>query len=386
VYNKPMNRENFRWGVILPLAFVLGVGLFAWRSLDWSGGASAAGPAPQPEIPVTAGTAEAKDVPVYVRGLGTVQAYYTVTVRSRVDGQIMDVLYQEGQEVKVGDRLLQIDPRPFRAALEQAQATKEKDQAQLGGAETDLKRYAGLVGPGYQTKQSYDDQKALVAQLEAAVKADQAQVDGDNLNLAYADIRSPIAGRTGARLVDPGNYVQAAQGTALVTITQVKPIFVDFPVPQDQLDAIRQHQAEGQLTVLAYGAGDQTPIATGKLTLINNQVDSTTGTIQLKATFANEDERLWPGAFVNARLILATRRNAITVPATAVLQGPDGSYAYVIKPDSTVEHRNVDVAAVQDGIAVIDKGIAAGESVVVTGQYRLVDGSRIRINSPQPTG
>lgn len=373
-----------RLGVILPLAAALAAGAAVWRSLDRSEHASAAGPARQQEIPVTAGTAETRTVPIFVRGLGTVQAHYMVTIRTRVDGEIMQVFYREGQEVEAGDRLLQIDPRPFQATLDQAKATQEKDEAQLAGAEVDLKRYAGLVGPGYQTKQAYDDQKALVAQLQATVKGDQAQVQADQLNLVYADVRAPIDGRTGARLVDPGNFVQASQSTALVTIAQIKPIYVSFPVPQDQLDAIRRSQATAPLAVLAYGSDDQTLLSRGELTLINNQVDATTGTVQLKGTFANEDERLWPGEFVNARLVLGQRENAVTVPAQTVMHGPGGDYVYVIKPDDTVEHRDVAVAATQDDVAVIAKGLAVGEKVVVDGQYRLTDGAKVKIRTGQP--
>lgn len=370
--------------VILPLAVLLAAGILVWRSVDWSEHAGAAGPPRQQEIPVTAGSAETKTVPVYIRALGTVQANYMVTVRTRVDGQIMQVFYQEGQEVKAGDRLLQIDPRPFQAALDQAKATQEKDEAQLAGAAVNLKRYAGLVGPGYQTKQAYDDQKALVDQLQATVKADQAVVQADALNLVYADVRSPIDGRTGARLVDPGNFVQASQGTALVTIAQIKPIFVDFPIPQDRLEVIRRNQEKKPLTVQAYANDDQTLLAEGELTLINNQVDAATGTVQLKGTFRNQDERLWPGEFVNARLVLATRENAVTVSAQTVMHGPDGDYVYVIKPDDTVERRAVEVAAVQDQLAVIAKGLAAGETVVVEGQYRLSEGAKVKIRAATP--
>jgi membrane fusion protein, multidrug efflux system len=370
--------------VALGLLFLVG-GLFAWRNFTHTDQANAAARAAVPqEIPVTAGKAEAKDVPIYVTALGTVQAYYTVTVRTRVDGQIMQVFYQEGQEVKVGDRLLQIDPRPFQAALEQAQATEERDEAQLQGAEIDLKRYAGLVGPGYQTKQAYDDQKALVAQLQGTVKADHAQIDTAQLNLTYADVRAPIDGRVGARLVDPGNFVQAAQGTALVTITKIRPIFVDFPVPQDKIQTIREQMKQGSLAVLAYANDDKTLLSKGVLTLVNNQVDTTSGTIQLKGTFENADERLWPGEFVNARLVLGLRKNAVTVPARTVMQGPNGYFAYVIKSDGTVERRDVKVAAIQDGLAVIGQGIAANQQVVVDGQYRLTDGARVRIETGPP--
>jgi multidrug efflux system membrane fusion protein len=340
-------------------------------------------PPPQAVIPVTPGTVTVKDVPVYVRGLGTVQAFNTVQVKSRVDGNITQVQFTEGQEVKQGDPLFQIDSRPFQAVLEQAQANLQKDQSQLQGAELDLARFAKLVEPGFQTRQSYDDQKATVGQLQGAIKADQALIDSSQLNLDYANVRSPITGRTGARLVDLGNFVQASAGTNLVTVTQMKPIYVTFTVPQDNLDQIRQNQTQAPLTVQAYASDDKTLLATGKLTLINNQVDTTTGTIQLKATFDNGDERLWPGAFINARLIVSTKKNALTVPAQTVMQGPNGAYAYTIKPDKTVERKDVDVALTQDGEAVIDKGLAPDDTVVVDGQYRLTKGSKIKDQNQQ---
>jgi len=340
-------------------------------------------PPPQAVIPVTPGAITVKDVPVYVRGLGTVQAFNTVQIKSRVDGQITQVMFNEGQEVKEGDPLFQIDPRPFQAVLEQAQANLQKDQSQLQGAELDLARFAKLVEPGFQTRQSYDDQKATVGQLQGATKADQALIDSSQLNLDYANVRSPITGRTGARLVDLGNYVQASAGTNLVTVTQMKPIYVTFTVPQDNLDQIRQNQTQAPLTVQAYASDDKTLLATGKLTLINNQVDTTTGTIQLKATFGNEDERLWPGAFINTRLIVSTKKNALTVPAQTVMQGPNGAYAYTIKPDATVERKDIEVALTQDGEAVIDKGLAPDDKIVVDGQYRLTKGSKIKDQNQQ---
>jgi multidrug efflux system membrane fusion protein len=339
-----------------------------------------------PEIPVTAGMTEIKDVPVYVRGLGTVQAYNTVTVKSRVDGQITKVQFVEGAEVRAGDPLFQIDPRPYQATLDQASANLQKDQAQLEGAERDLARYGKLVGPGFQTRQSFEDQQATVGQLQGSVKADQALIDSSKLNLDYADVRSPINGRTGARLVDLGNFVQASQATNLVTITQLKPIFVSFTVPQDALDQIRQNQAKAPLTVIAYAQDDKTELAEGRLSLINNQVDTTTGTILLKATFDNADERLWPGSFVNARLILSVRKDAVTVPAETVMQGPNGAYAYVIKPDQTVERQDIDVAATQDGMAVIGKGLGPNQKIVVDGQYRLTNGSKVRTAAPSKAG
>jgi len=353
-------------------------GLAVWYFAAHQNPAGVEGARAAPAIPVTDGKAETKDVPVFVTGIGTVQAYNSVSVKSRVDGQITKVFFKEGEEVKAGDPLVQIDPRPFQAALEQAIATKEKDEAQLQGALLNLDRYAKLVIPGYQSRQSYEDQKATVGQLRGAVKADQALIDNAQLNLDYTLVRAPIDGRTGQRMIDIGNYIQGAQSTNLVIIAQLKPIFVSFTVPQESLDDIRQNQSKAPLDVVAYGSDDRSVLSTGKLTLIDNQVDVATGTIHLKATFENTDERLWPGEFVNARLILSMRRNAVTVPAPTVMQGPQGAYVYVIKPDSTVEHRDVQVAMTQDGLAVVDKGLAEGEHVVVDGQYRLSDGTKVK--------
>jgi multidrug efflux system membrane fusion protein len=335
-------------------------------------------------IPVTAGQAVAKDVPVFLTGLGTVQAFNSVTVKSRVDGAITEVFFTEGQEVKAGDPLFQIDPRPFQTVLDQAQANKAKDTAQLAGVQRDLDRYAKLLPQGFQTAQSYEDQKATFGQMQGTVAADQAQIEAAQLNLDYANIRSPIDGRTGARLVDQGNFIQASQGAALVTIAQLKPIFVSFTVPQGSLGDIRSSEHDGKLSVVAEGQEAGKPIGTGQLTLIDNQIDTTTGTIHLKATFDNADEALWPGEFVNVRLITAQRKDAVTVPAQTVMQGPNGAYAYVIKPDDTVERRDVQVAATADGSAVIAKGIVAGENIVVDGQYRLTNGAKVKTDAAQP--
>jgi membrane fusion protein, multidrug efflux system len=337
----------------------------------------------QPQIPVTAETAEAKNVPVYVEGLGTVQAFNMVAVRPRVDGQITKVFFQEGHDVKAGEALVQIDPRPFQAAVAQAQATKEKDQAQLQSAQLDLERFAKLLTPGFQTRQGYDQQNATVAQLQATLKADQAQIDNAQLNLDYSLVRSPIDGRTGQRQIDIGNLVQAAQAANLVTITQLKPIFVTFTVPADRLDDIRKNQAQAPLKVIAYAMDDKTALAQGELTLIDNQVDAATGTIRLKAQFDNAGEPLWPGEFVNARIVLSTRENAVTVTADAVMQGPNGSYVYVLSGDDTAQRRNVNAGATQDGISVISRGLQAGERVVTEGQYRLIDGSKVKVGAPQ---
>jgi multidrug efflux system membrane fusion protein len=260
-------------------------------------------------------------------------------------------------------------------------AAKEKDTVALANAQADLERYGQLVGPGYQTRQSYDQQKAQVAQLQAALKGDQAQIDATQLNLSYADIRSPIDGRLGAKLVDVGNMVRATDGTALVTIAQLRPIFVSFTLPQEYAHKIRERQAIAPLEVQAYGHDAKTLLGTGKLTLIDNAIDQSTGTIRLKGTFANADERLWPGEFVNIRLVLNMRKGVPTVPAQTVLDGPSGKFAYVIKPDGTVERREVEIAAVQDGAAVVTKGLEVGERVVVDGQYRLTNGAHVKVDA-----
>jgi membrane fusion protein, multidrug efflux system len=382
----PVNAAEFfmrmsRTTIVASAGIVIIAGFLIWRFAPIHPAKNSS----QSEIPVTAGTAETKNVPVYVEGLGTVQAFNRVVVKTRVDGQITKVFFREGQEIKVGDPLFQIDSRQFEAALQQAQATKEKDEAQLQSAQLDLNRYAELVPQGFQSRQSYDQQHGSVAQLQASIRADQAQIDAAQLNVEYSTIRSPIDGRTGQRMVDIGNFVQTGQSSGLVTITQVKPIFVSFNVPAEHLDDIRKNQSLHPLKVIAYGMDDKTPLTDGELTLIDNQVDSTTGTIHLKAEFANVNEPLWPGQFVNARIVLSTREDAVTVPAQTVMQGPNGPYVYVINQNNTAKRSSISVAATQEGIAVIDKGLKAGDRVVVDGQYRLTDGSKVKINGPQVT-
>jgi membrane fusion protein, multidrug efflux system len=335
-------------------------------------------------IPVTAGTVAVEDVPVFLHGIGTVQAYNTVAIKSRVDGQIVKINFKEGEEVKVGDPLFQIDPRPYQSALETAQAAKEKDEAQLAGAQLDLDRYQKLLAPGWQTRQSYDQQKATVEQFQAAIKGDIAQIENAKLNLGYADIRSPIDGRLGAKLVDVGNLVHASDNAPLVMITELRPIFVSFTLPQETLDDIQENNKKAPLVVRAYSGDEKKELAEGKLTLIDNMIDQATGTIHLKARFDNEDERLWPGEFVNLRLILSTRKGVPTVPQQTVQVGPNGYYAYIIKPDNTVERRAVEVASMQDGLAVITKGLTVGENVVVDGQYRLTEGARVNPSKAAP--
>ncbi|MBV8133785.1 MAG: efflux RND transporter periplasmic adaptor subunit [Alphaproteobacteria bacterium] len=369
-----MVRHLIGGAAILALA---AMGAAIWWLSGNSGMPQAAAQTAGQAIPVTAGTVATEDVPVFLHGIGTVQAYNTVAVKSRVDGQIIKINFKEGQDVKVGDPLFQIDPRPYQSALEMAQAAKEKDEAQLAGAKLDLDRYEKLLAPGWQTKQSYDQQKATVEQFQAAIKGDIAQIENAKLNLGYADIRSPIDGRLGARLVDTGNLVHASDNTPLVMITELKPIFVSFTLPQETLDDVHEQNKQAPLVVRAYSGDDKKQLAEGKLTLIDNMIDQATGTIHLKARFDNDDERLWPGEFVNLRLILSTRKGVATVPQQTVQVGPNGYYAYVIKPDNTVERRAVEVASMQDGLAVITKGLTVGENVVVDGQYRLTEGARV---------
>jgi membrane fusion protein, multidrug efflux system len=346
--------------------------------------ARAAGSAQVPPVPVVTDVAATKDMPVLVRGIGTVQAYETVAVKTRVDGQIVKVAFTEGQFVKAGDLLFQIDPAPLQAVLDHANAAKRRDEAQLAGARLDLERYGKLIGSGYQSRQSYDQQHATVDALTATVALDQATIDTAKVNLAFTDIRAPIDGRTGQRLVDVGNVLQANQPVPLVNITRIKPIFVIFTVPQDVTDAIRRAQAAAPLAVMAFAADDKTQLSQGKLTLIDNQIDQATGTLRLKATFENADERLWPGEFVNVRLVIDTRVAAVTVPERAIMQGPEGYYAYTVNPDNTVQRHPVDVAGMQDGLAVVTQGIASGDKVVVDGQYRLSEGSRVKIDTASP--
>jgi multidrug efflux system membrane fusion protein len=366
--------------VSVPLILIVG-GLFVWRAGVPGFGAKAAVNGPPP-IPVTTGTASTRNVPVYIEGLGSVQAFNTVSVKTRVDGQIVQVFFREGQEVKAGESLFQIDPRPYQNSIQQADATKEKDAAQLQSAQLDLDRAAKLLTPGFQTRQGYDQQKATVGQLQAAIKADEALIAAARLNLDYSLVKSPIEGRTGQRIVDVGNLVQAAQGANLVTITQMRPIFVSFTVPAERLDAIRKNQGQQHLKVIAYAMDDKTRLAEGELTLIDNQVDPATGTIHLKAQFANEGEPLWPGAFVNARIVLSTRENAVTVPDIAVMEGPNGAYVYTVADNDTVKRRPVKVAATQEGLSVISDGLQSGDRIVVEGQYRLIDGAKVKIGAP----
>jgi len=336
-------------------------------------------------VPVTAGTAEARDVPIYLTALGSAQGLNTVTVRPRIDGQLTEVLFTEGQMVKAGDVLARIDSRQLEAQLSQARANKAKDEAQLANAKRDLNRSTNLASKGYETRQTTDTQKASVDQLTAAVEGDEAMIDSAAVQLSYTTITSPISGRTGIRQVDAGNIVHANDATGLVVITQVQPISVIFTLPQDVLDQVTDAMSKGTVRVEAFKRDDVTPAGEGTLALVDNQIDPSAGTIRLKATFPNGGNALWPGQFVNIHLLVAERRDAVTVSSQVIQRGPNGTFAYVIKPDDTVEARDVKVGPVRDGIAVIDEGLVVGERVVVDGQYKIQPGSRVDAReAPEP--
>ncbi|MBV8652697.1 MAG: efflux RND transporter periplasmic adaptor subunit, partial [Alphaproteobacteria bacterium] len=320
-----------------------------------------------PPVPVVAGTVKQGDVPIYLRGLGTVQAFNTVTVRSQIQGQITSIDFTEGQTVHQGDLLAQIDPRTYQAQLDQALATKQRDQANLANTEVNLTRYEKLGQ--YATQQLVDNTRAEVDQLNAAIKSDQASIDNAQTLLSYTRLTSPIDGVTGIRQIDVGNVIHPTDANGLVVVTQIEPISVVFTLPETDLSRIQDAMAKGPLTVLAYSQDDKTLLDQGQLLLINNQIDQTTGTVQLKATFPNKAHKLWPGEFVNARLLLETRHDGLTVAASVVQRGPQGTYAYVITPDDTAEMRSVTVGPISEGEALIDSGLEANQQVVVDGQY-----------------
>jgi multidrug efflux system membrane fusion protein len=341
-------------------------------------------------IPVVVSAAEQKDVPIYLDGLGTVQAYNTVTVRAMVDGPLVAVNFVEGQDVKKGDLLAQIDPRTYQAALDQAAGKKAQDEAQLANARLDLTRYQKLVANNYSSAQQADTARAQVAQLEAQVTQDQAQIDTARTQLGYTTIIAPLEGRTGMRQVDAGNIVHAADTTGMVMITQLHPISVMFTLPQQSLPAVANAMRGETPKVLAYvqgAAGSPAGVLdTGVLAVLDNQVDPTTGTIKLKATFPNSGDRLWPGAFVGVQLQVDTAKNAVVIPSAAVQRGPRGAYIYVIDQNNTASRRNVVVGHEDAQGSIITEGVTPGDKVVIDGTSRLSDASKVTIVQPAAAG
>jgi multidrug efflux system membrane fusion protein len=334
--------------------------------------------APQP-VPVTAAEVVRQDVPIVLEGLGTVQALYTATIRTQVTGTLEEVEFTEGQHVMQGQVLAKIDPRTYQAQLDQAKAALGRDQAHLANAQLDLARYTLLARQHSAPQQQADTQRALVAQDEEIVKTDQAAIEYANTELSYATITAPFDGVTGIRLVDPGNIVHLTDPTGIVVLTKVQPITVIFPLPSADIPDVQDALAKGEVKVEAYTADDKTELDRGRLLLIDNQGDPTSGTVRLKAILPNSAEKLWPGTFVNAHLITRVVNDGLTVPLTAVQQGPQGPYVYVIKPDGTVEARLVTVIQSRSNQTLIGEGLIAGETVVTAGQYRLIAGTRVAV-------
>ena len=340
----------------------------------------------QSGVPVTTAVAVKQDVPVVLRAIGTVQAFQSVLVRVRVDGTLDAVNFAEGQIVKPGDVLAQLDPRPYQAALDQAVAKKASDEAMLQSARFDLVRYNDLANSQIASRQKLEQTRAAVAQGEAAVRGDDASIAAAQLNLTFTRITAPIEGRVGLRNVDPGNFIRAADPsmTGLVTIAQIHPIALIFTLPQDVLPQVQAAMKRGRLTVMAYNSDDKKKLSEGVLMTIDSTIDSTTGAIKLKAAFGNIDDNLWPGQFVNVRMQLDIRRDATTVPSAGVQRGPDGLYVYVVKPDSTVGVQRIEVEQDDGAIAIVAKGVAAGDRVVVAGQSRLASGTRVVATEQKP--
>jgi multidrug efflux system membrane fusion protein len=336
-----------------------------------------------PSVPVTTTTAARRDVPVWLRGLGTVQAYYSVQLRPRVDGTLTQVPVKEGQDVKKGDLLAVIDPRPYQAALDGALAKKQQDQAQLANAQADLARYSSLVRQDFASRQQFETQQATVKQVSAAILADEAQVEMAQLNLSFSYITAPFDGRIGLRNIDPGNIVHSSEAAPILSMTQVQPISVTFTLPQDNFPSIIRAMEQHPLDVVVYGSDNKTELDRGVLLTPDNAIDTTTGTIKLKATFPNARRTLWPGQFVNVRLLLGIQPNVIAVAATAVQHGPSGLFVYQVGPNDTVAVQPIQVASQEDDIYVVSSGLAEGTVIVATGQSRLQAGSRVTVREAQ---
>jgi multidrug efflux system membrane fusion protein len=386
---EPGKPKKNGWVWVLALIVLAGGGYYYYKSRPSA--ESKAAPAPGARaaavgsVSVAVTAALKQNVPYYLSGLGTVNAFNTVTVKSRVDGELQKVNFKEGQFVREGDLLAEIDPRPFQVALEQMQGQLFRDQAQLDNARVDFKRYDKLAKEGVIASQQVDTQNATVGQMEGAVRSDQAQIDNEKLQLVYCKITAPLSGRVGLRLVDQGNMIHATDPNGLVVITQVQPIAVLFTLPEDSLPEVIQHMKSEELGVEAYSRDDQNKLAAGKLLTVDNQIDPTTGTVRFKAAFENRDLSLWPNQFVNTRLMLAVRKDAIVVPLAAIQRGTQGSYVYTVRAGKA-NMQPVKVDLTQGNIALIGTGVSVGDQVVVDGQERLQSGTPVLVHNVSPSG
>jgi multidrug efflux system membrane fusion protein len=364
-------------GWVLLIAAAAGAGYYAWHHHREEQAAAAANAqkAQRPAVRVSIAPVEKADFPVYLTGLGTVQGFNTVLVRTRVDGQIDKVAFKEGQMVKQGDLLVEIDPRPYQATLDQAKAKKAQDEANLANANLDLQRYTKLGE--FATKQQTDTQRSTVQQLTAQIAADEAAISNAQTQLDYTQVKSPISGVAGLRQVDIGNIVNASTQTGIVTIAQIEPIAVIFTAPEEQLPYINEGQAAQQLKVIAITTDGKKPLAEGTLAVVNNQVDSTSGTIRLKGVFDNKNHALWPGQSVSTRLLIKTLKDATVVPDDAIQHGTDGLYVYAVNSDNKAELRKVKVSQSIDGRSVIDEGLTPGQQVITAGQYKVSPGTLV---------
>ena len=369
-----MHKRRMALFTLLAVAGVVGVAV--WLR---SGTQATTPPPAAPAVPVVAGKVDSHAVPIYLRGVGTVVAYNNVVVRSQITGPIIKISFEQGQTVHKGDLLAQIDPRPYQAQLDQAIANRDRDQAQVLNAQANLGRYTPLLAKGFASSQLVDTQKAQLAQLQAMVKSDEAVIESAQVNLSYTRLTAPIDGVTGIRQIDEGNIIHPTDPNGLVDLTQIQPISLIFTLPQTTFTEIQQEMAKGPVKVLAYSQDEKTKLDEGTLLLIDNQIIQTTGTIRLRATFPNAKRMLWPGELINARLLLRTEPNGLTIAAGAVQQGPNGSYVYVIAPDDSAQLRPVAVAQIDEGQALIDSGLTADETVVVDGQYKLQNGTHVQV-------
>jgi membrane fusion protein, multidrug efflux system len=377
--------RNRGWVWVVTVLVLLIAGFIWYQHRAKAEAAAKAKSAQPPAVSVAVAAVQQRDIPYYITGLGSVLAFNTVTVKTRVDGQIMSVNFKEGQFVKQGDVLVEIDPRPFQVALEQAQGSLAKDLASQNDAKIDLNRYTQLWQQGVIARQQLDTQQATVGQFDGAIQADKAAIDTQKLQLTYAKVTAPISGRVGLRLVDPGNIVHAADANGMIVITQVQPITVVFTIPEDNLPEVVMQVKKSQLNVDAYSRDDKIKLATGKLLTIDNQIDQTTGTIKLKCVFDNKDMSLWPNQFVNIRLFLTTKKGADVVSSATLQRGTQGTFVYVVDANSQAQVRPVTVDFIEGNIAVIKEGLNPGEQVVVEGQDKLQTGAKVQVHPATTT-